>query len=114
MTVADFLRIVSRLFERSGTWGAIFGSTQPQRGHGMLKLENRITRSFQRVLALNRTRPRIITAAVLGVWIAQSPMNAQLPCSTGNKLQDSGFEASTDDAGTITNPSWNSRSEERR
>src|SRR5438876_1594799 len=34
----------------------------------------------------------------------------QAPCSSGNMLQDSSFEASTDNAGTITNPFWNSSS----
>jgi hypothetical protein len=77
----------------------------------MSKVEDRNTRSVQRFISLQKARPLIIAAAiVLGNWIGRSHIEAQLPCSTGNKLQDSGFETSTDNAGIIANPYWNSSS----
>lgn len=52
----------------------------------------------------------ILATVIFGYLIATPNTNAQSPCSSGNKLQDPGFEASSDNTGNITNPTWNSSS----
>jgi murein DD-endopeptidase MepM/ murein hydrolase activator NlpD len=52
----------------------------------------------------------IAATLVFGYLITTPNTNAQSPCSGGNKLQDPGFEASSDNGGDITNPAWNSSS----